>query len=72
MLITENNVYNSLFLIIKFVLLTLNKTKMKKIILSVVAVFAFGFANAQDVPAGNGFSKGDKFVEGALVFVLAM
>jgi len=41
---------------------------MKKIILSVVAVFAFGFANAQDVPAGNGFSKGDKFVEGAFSF----
>jgi len=39
---------------------------MKKIILSVVAVFAFGFANAQDVPAGNGFSEGDKFVEGSL------
>lgn len=39
---------------------------MKKIILSVVAVFAFGFANAQDVPAGMGFSKGDKFVEGSL------
>lgn len=38
---------------------------MNKIILSVVAVFAFGVANAQDVPAGNGFSKGDKFVEGA-------
>nr|WP_315145769.1 outer membrane beta-barrel protein [uncultured Flavobacterium sp.] len=41
---------------------------MKKIILSVVAVFAFGFANAQDVPAGNGFSKGDKFVEGSFSF----
>lgn len=37
---------------------------MKKIILSVVAVFAFGFANAQDA-VNNGFSKGDKFVEGA-------
>ena len=41
---------------------------MKKIILSVVAVFAFGYANAQDVPAGNGFSKGDKFVEGSFSF----
>lgn len=39
---------------------------MKKIILTLVAVFAFVFANAQDVPAGNGFSKGDKFVEGSL------
>jgi hypothetical protein len=42
---------------------------MKKIILTVAAVFAFGFANAQDtVPAGNGFSKGDKFVEGSFSF----
>jgi hypothetical protein len=41
---------------------------MKKIILSVVAVLAFGYASAQDVPAGNGFSKGDKFVEGAFSF----
>jgi len=42
---------------------------MKKIILSVVVIFAFGFANAQDaVPAGNGFSKGDKFIEGAFSF----
>jgi outer membrane protein W len=44
---------------------------MKKIILSVVAVLAFGFANAQDlssIPSGNGFSKGDKFVEGAFSF----
>lgn len=44
---------------------------MKKIILSAVAVLAFGFANAQDlssIPSGNGFSKGDKFVEGAFSF----
>jgi outer membrane protein W len=41
---------------------------MKKIILMVAAVFTFGIANAQDVPAGNGFSKGDKFVEGAFSF----
>jgi outer membrane protein W len=41
---------------------------MKKIILAVAAVFAFGFANAQEVPAGNGFSKGDKFVEGGFSF----
>lgn len=40
---------------------------MKKIILTAAAVFAFGFANAQDttVSEGNGFSKGDKFVEGS-------
>lgn len=42
---------------------------MKKIILTVVTVFAFGFANAQEsVPAGKGFSKGDKFVEGAFSY----
>jgi outer membrane protein len=39
---------------------------MKKIILTVAAVFAFGFANAQDKKASNeGFSKGDVFVTGA-------
>jgi hypothetical protein len=43
---------------------------MKKIILTVAAVFAFGFANAQDttIPAGNGFAKGNKFVEGSFGF----
>ena len=41
---------------------------MKKIILFVAAVFTFGIASAQDVPSGNGFSKGDKFVEGAFSF----
>lgn len=42
---------------------------MKKIIFTVVAVFAFGFANAQDKEVtDNGFSKGDKFVEGAFSF----
>ena len=39
---------------------------MKKIILTVAAVFAFGFANAQDKKESNeGFSKGDVFVTGA-------
>jgi len=41
---------------------------MKKIILSVAAVFAFGFANAQEATkeAGNGgFGKGDVFVSGS-------
>lgn len=39
---------------------------MKKTILAVVAVFAFGFANAQDSTSnGVGFSEGDKFVEGS-------
>ncbi len=37
---------------------------MKKIIFTVAAVFVFGFANAQD-ETDNGFSKGDKFVEGS-------
>lgn len=40
---------------------------MKKIILTVAAVFAFGFANAQDKKeSSEGFSKGDVFVTGAI------
>lgn len=39
---------------------------MKKIILTVAAVFALGFANAQDKKESNeGFAKGDVFVTGA-------
>lgn len=39
---------------------------MKKLILTVAAVFAFGFANAQDKnESSEGFSKGDVFVTGA-------
>jgi len=38
---------------------------MKKILLSAVAVMAFGFANAQDVPT-TGFSQGDVFISGAV------
>lgn len=43
---------------------------MKKIILSVAAVFAFGFASAQEtqIPAGHGFAEGDKFLEGSFSF----
>lgn len=44
---------------------------MKKIILSVAAVFAFGFANAQEEvkeTKGFGFSKGNIMVEGNLSF----
>ena len=42
---------------------------MKKIILTVAAVLAFGFANAQDTEAkAFGFSKGDVLVEGNLGF----
>ena len=42
----------------------LNTFKMKKILLSALAVFAFGVANAQE--GGFGFSKGDVIVEGNL------
>lgn len=38
---------------------------MKRIILTVAAIFAFGFVNAQD-SGSNGFAKGDMFAEGAL------
>ncbi len=42
---------------------------MKKIILSVAAVFAFGFANAQEkeeVKGGMGYAKGNMFISGAV------
>lgn len=38
---------------------------MKKVILTVAAIFAFGFANAQETTEG-GFSKGSMFLSGAL------
>ena len=39
---------------------------MKKVLLSAVALLAFGFANAQEESKGNGgFSKGDMFVSGS-------
>ena len=40
---------------------------MKKIIFTVAAIFAFGFANAQDKKenSGMGFAKGDLFITGA-------
>lgn len=44
---------------------------MKRIFLSVAAVFAFGFANAQDgadTTGGKGFANGDTFVSGSLGF----
>jgi opacity protein-like surface antigen len=42
---------------------------MKKVILTLAAVFAFGFANAQDAKeSSEGFSKGDVFVTGAVGF----
>ena len=42
---------------------------MKKIILTVAAVFAFGFANAQDKKeSSEGFSKGDLYLTGTFNF----
>lgn len=43
---------------------------MKKVILTVAAIFAFGFANAQDKneSTGGGFGKGDVFVTGGFGF----
>lgn len=38
---------------------------MKKVLLTAVAVFAFGFANAQE-ETSSGFSKGSMFVSGAV------
>lgn len=40
---------------------------MKKVLLSAIAVMAFGFANAQDVPT-TGFSQGDVFITGSVGF----
>lgn len=40
---------------------------MKKILLSAVAVMAFGFANAQE-STGAGFSQGDVFITGSVGF----
>ena len=40
---------------------------MKKVFLTVVAVLAFGFANAQDLEIKNAtFSKGDMWLEGGI------
>ena len=41
---------------------------MKKVLLSAVALLAFGFANAQEEKSNGGFSKGDVFVTGAFTF----
>ena len=41
---------------------------MKKIFLTVAAVFAFGFANAQEATTDGGFAKGDVFVTGGFGF----
>jgi hypothetical protein len=39
--------------------------KMKKLLLSAIAVMAFGFANAQD-PVSTGFKQGDVFISGSV------
>lgn len=39
---------------------------MKKVVLAVVALFAFGFANAQEEVKSFGFSKGNFLIEGNL------
>jgi len=39
---------------------------MKKVILSAMALFAFGFANAQDATEGKGFAKGSVFASGTV------
>lgn len=39
---------------------------MKKVILSAIAVMAFGFANAQEQKGNAGFAKGDLFISGAV------
>lgn len=41
---------------------------MKKVLLSAVALLAFGFANAQEEEKGFGFAQGDVIVEGNLSF----
>lgn len=40
---------------------------MKKVLMTAVALFAFGFANAQE-STGEGFSKGNVFVSGSVGF----
>lgn len=67
MLITVFHVkktYNFAPLTLKF------KLNMKKVLLSAVALFAFGFANAQEAETtdNGGFAKGDVFISGALTF----
>lgn len=41
---------------------------MKKILLSAVAVMAFGFANAQEATGTKGFAEGDVFITGSVGF----
>ena len=41
---------------------------MKKTFLSLAALFAFGFANAQETESTAGFSQGDVFITGSFGF----
>jgi len=41
---------------------------MKKLVLSLCALFAFGLANAQESATTDGFKKGDTFISGAVGF----
>ncbi|HEU4497528.1 MAG TPA: porin family protein [Flavobacterium sp.] len=41
---------------------------MKKVLLTVAAIFAFGFASAQDTTTEGGFANGDVFITGAVGF----
>lgn len=52
----------------KFVLLILKLNKMKKIILTVAAICAVSFANAQDKTSSEGFAKGDLYLSGTANF----
>lgn len=42
---------------------------MKKLLLTAAALFTIAFANAQDEPATQGFSKGDVFISGGAGFL---
>ena len=57
-------------LLINLFILILKLTNMKKIILTVAAVFALTFANAQDAKesTGEGFSNGDLYLTGTAGF----
>lgn len=69
MLITVKNCSLLNFFTLKFVSVTFKIKKMKKSILTLAAIFAFGFANAQDsVQETSGFATGDKFVEGSFSY----
>lgn len=53
---------------VNFVPTTKIKHNMKKIMLSAVALMAFGLSNAQEEASGSGFSRGDVFLSGSAGF----